>query len=65
MKITEEEIKKEEEFLEDIKRVCQKYNRSISHEDGHGNFIIEEYNEYNIIQLGYALSRKIDSFDIL
>lgn len=65
MKITEEEIKKEEEFLEDIKRVCQKHNRSISHEDMHGAFIIEEYNEFNINQLGYALSRKIDSFDIL
>lgn len=59
MKMTEEEIKKEEQFLEDIKRVCQKHNRSISHEDGHGAFIIEEYNEFNINQLEDAMLRKI------
>lgn len=59
MKMTEEEIKKEEEFLEDIKRVCQKHNRSISHEDGHGAFIIEEYNEFNINWLEEALLSEI------
>ena len=58
MKVTEEEIKKEKEFFEDIKKVCQKHNRSISHEDGHGAFIIEEYNEFNINCLEEALSRK-------
>lgn len=26
----------------------KKYNLSISHEDGHGAFIIEKYDEYNI-----------------
>lgn len=35
-------------FLEDIKRVCNKHNLSISHEDCHGAFIIEDYDEYNI-----------------
>lgn len=35
-------------FLEDIKKVCEKHNLSISHEDGHGAFIIEDYDEYNI-----------------
>ena len=36
------------EFLEDIKSVCQKHNMSISHEDWHGAFIIEDYSEENI-----------------
>lgn len=35
-------------FLEDIKQVCLKHNMSISHEDGHGSFIIEEYSDDNI-----------------
>ena len=37
-----------EKFLEDIKMVCQKYNLSISHEDYHGAFLIEGYDEDNI-----------------
>ena len=36
------------QFLEDIKTVCKKHNLSISHEDYHGAFFIEEYNEDNI-----------------
>lgn len=35
-------------FLEDIDEVCKKHNLSISHEDGHGSFVIEEYKEWNI-----------------
>jgi hypothetical protein len=35
-------------FLEDIDLVCKKHDLSISHEDFHGAFIIEEYDEYNI-----------------
>ena len=35
-------------FLEDIKKVCEKHNLSISHEDGHGAFIVEDYNDRNI-----------------
>lgn len=35
-------------FLDDIHEVCKKHNLSISHEDGHGSFIIEEYDEWNI-----------------
>ena len=30
-------------FLEEIVAICKKYNLSISHEDGQGNFIVEEY----------------------
>lgn len=35
-------------FLEDIKQVCIKHNLSISHEDCHGAFLIERYDERNI-----------------
>lgn len=35
-------------FLEEIKLVCKKYNLSISHEDYNGVFLIERYNEKNI-----------------
>jgi hypothetical protein len=37
-----------EKFLEDIKMVCKKHNLSISHEDYHGAFLIEGYDEDNI-----------------
>lgn len=40
--------KKVEEFLKEIEEVCRKYNMSISHEDGHGAFIIEKFDEFNI-----------------
>jgi len=39
---------KQAKFLKDIDRLSKKYNLSISHEDGHGAFVIEEYREYNI-----------------
>lgn len=63
MKMTEEDIRKEEEFLSDIKKVCQKHNRSISHEDGHGAFIIEEYDELNVNWLEEALLSEIQYFN--
>ena len=63
MKMTEEDIRKEEEFLSDIKKVCQKHNRSISHEDGHGAFIIEEYDEFNVNWLEEALLSEIQYFN--
>ena len=37
-----------ENFLMDIEKVCKKHGLSISHEDYHGAFFIEEYNEENI-----------------
>ena len=37
-----------EAFLDEIEKVCKKHNLSISHEDGHGGFEIEEYNQDNI-----------------
>ena len=39
---------KVEEFLQEIEEVCRKHNMSISHEDGHGAFIIEKFDEFNI-----------------
>ncbi|MGV4321231.1 hypothetical protein [Bacillus mojavensis] len=43
-------MKKEkvEKFLEEIEKVCKEHNMSISHEDGHGAFIIERFDESNI-----------------
>ena len=35
-------------FLNAIDNICKKYNFSISHEDSHGSFILEKYNDYNI-----------------
>lgn len=48
---TPEEIK---DFLNEINTICEKYNLSISHEDGHGAFIIEKYDEQNIKWLNQA-----------
>jgi hypothetical protein len=35
-------------FLDEIKEVCLKYDLSISHEDGHGSFIVERYSRNNL-----------------
>lgn len=34
-------------FLKDIVQVFKNHNKSISHEDIHGSFVIEEYSESN------------------
>lgn len=36
------------EFFNEIDAVCKKYNLSISHEDGHGAFLINNYVDGNI-----------------
>lgn len=38
-------------FLNDIRQVCEKHKLSISHEDGHGSFIIEKFNDVNLVWL--------------
>lgn len=43
-----------EKFLKEIDETCKKYNLSISHEDTHGSFIIEEYSKENIEWLRQA-----------
>ena len=39
---------KVEKFLKDVVETCKKHGYSISHEDGHGSFEIEEYSNENI-----------------
>ena len=47
-------LHKVKDFLEEIKSVCKKYNMSISHEDIHGSFIINNYNECDFAWLSNA-----------
>jgi len=35
-------------FLSEFEQLCKKHNLSIAHEDTHGAFIIEEFNQFNI-----------------
>lgn len=50
--MTMEERKK---FIEDIIEVYKKHNLSLSHEDGHGAFIVDDYDQYNIDWLRQSL----------
>ena len=43
------------EFIDEIIKVMKKHKLSISHEDSHGAFIIEKYDEYNIKWLKNAM----------
>ena len=36
------------DFINEVIELMKKYNLSISHEDSHGGFIIERYDEYNV-----------------
>ena len=51
--------KKMTDFLNEIKDVCKKYNLSISHEDYHGGFIIQNYDESNLEWL-FEASKEYD-----
>lgn len=44
-----------EKYLEEIDEISKRYGLSISHEDGHGAFIIEKYNKLNIKWLNNCL----------
>ena len=48
-----------EDFLSEIIDVCKKHNKSISHEDGYGAFIIEGYDDFNIEWLREAYDESI------
>ena len=37
-----------ERFKEDVIKLYEQYELSIAHEDGHGNFIIQDFKESNI-----------------
>ena len=41
-------------FLKDVEIVCKKHKMTISHEDGHGAFEIEGYDEFNLEWLAEA-----------
>ena len=41
----EVEMPRVDAFIEDVVAVCTKHGMSISHEDGHGAFEIEDYDE--------------------
>lgn len=41
-------------FLDEVADVCKRYGLSISHEDGHGSFIVEEFKQDNIDWLNQA-----------
>ena len=47
------------DFLNEIKEVCKKHNLSISHEDYHGSFIIQNYDESNLEWL-FEASKEYD-----
>lgn len=44
IEIPEKQVK----FMEEIEEICKKYDLSISHEDGHGAFEIDSFNQDNI-----------------
>lgn len=50
-----EQPKEMKKFIDEIINVMKKYNLSISHEDSHGAFIIEKYDENNIKWLKDAM----------
>lgn len=41
-------------FLREIEQVCRKHNLSISHEDCHGAFLIEPFDEGTMVWLRVA-----------
>lgn len=43
-----------EAFLKDLQDVCRNHNLSLAHEDGHGAFIVEAFNEENLSWLNNA-----------
>ena len=47
-------------FLDEIEAVCRKHNLSISHEDHHGSFIIEEFSEHCMEWLNAAWARFVE-----
>jgi hypothetical protein len=48
------ENKKIDSFMEDLFKLYEKHDLSISHEDGHGGFIIEKMSDENVRWISYA-----------
>lgn len=55
------ENEKVDKFLQEIADVCRKHGYSISHEDGHGAFEIEDFSESNVEWLMAAADNTTDS----
>jgi hypothetical protein len=36
------------DFLDEYEALCKKYNLSLGHEDEHGSFVVQNYEECNI-----------------
>ena len=49
-----QEHPKVDAFIAEIAEVCRRHGLSISHEDGHGSFVIEPFDEYNVEWLSEA-----------
>lgn len=45
------ESKRIDAFLQEIAEVCKKHGLSISHEDAHGAFVIEKYDDGDVKRL--------------
>lgn len=58
--MSEQTIERHRKFFKEFKALCKKYNISISHEDGHGAFIFEEYDEFNLKWLERGLESMIE-----
>ena len=41
-------------FLEDLRRVCERHQRTLGHEDEHGAFIVEPFDPHNLRWLADA-----------
>lgn len=48
------EVPKIDAFLADVAAVCRQHKLSIAHEDGHGAFVVENYDDGNIEWLNDA-----------
>lgn len=51
MKYDDERSEEAVAFLKEIIELSKKYGLSLAHEDEHGSFIVEKYNEYDIAWL--------------
>lgn len=57
----EKKMKKQnpKQFIEDLLKVYKKHGLSLSHEDTHGSFIVEQLNDTNIQWLKEAYDKAI------
>ena len=46
--VSEDDIVRRKAFLADVEALMRKHNVSISHEDGHGAFVLEDFDESNL-----------------